>query len=235
MEFLHKTLKDVICGLEEIGYRVVSDNPVHILKFIRNDWINQKNDRVCFYFPDIQTDGAQPQRMQTASFATIRELHSKWSDQLLEHWYGLSRKSIYQSNIERRNVKLALQIFNDFLPEALCALGTKYNLFSFDAAATFIEIVKWWKVVNVKTPWKGKRLRDQFQQPVFSVDNDPKIDFLRTLLTWLDDWKSKGLDKSTLMKETHASLEHTTYGLVELARYSFGCPMSFLERYRLTV
>ncbi|XP_075726174.1 uncharacterized protein LOC142767818 [Rhipicephalus microplus] len=115
-EFLHKMLKNVICGLEKIGYRVVcvvSDNnsvnrkamshfestpsnrivyqhpsdparplffvidPVHILKCIRNNWINQKNDQVCFYFPEMQTDAAQSERMQTASFSTIRDLHSK--------------------------------------------------------------------------------------------------------------------------------------------------------------
>ncbi|KAG0439157.1 hypothetical protein HPB47_016738 [Ixodes persulcatus] len=99
-------------------------------------------------------------------------------------------------------------------------LREQHNLFSFEATATFIDIIlKWWKIVNVKTPWKGKRLRDQFQQPVFSVDNDPKIDFLHLLLKWLDEWKNKGLDKGTLTKETHAALEHTTYALVELASY----------------
>ncbi|KAG0418297.1 hypothetical protein HPB47_004972 [Ixodes persulcatus] len=216
-EFLHKMLKDVICGLEKIGYRlacVVSDNnsvnrnamshfespasnrivyqhpsdparplffgidPVHILKCIRNNWINQKNDQVCFYFPEMQTNAAQSERMQTASFSTISDLHSKECDQLLKYGYGLPRKALYPSNIERQNVKLALQIFNDSLPVALRALGAKHNMFSFEATANFIDIIpKWWKIVNVKTPWKGKRLRDQFQQPVFSVDNDPKLTF----------------------------------------------------------
>ncbi|KAH7953612.1 hypothetical protein HPB49_010597 [Dermacentor silvarum] len=106
--------------------------------------------------------------------------------------------------------------------EALRALGAKHNLFSFEATATFVEIIlKWWKIVNVKTPWKGERLRDHFQQPVLSIDNDPKIDFLHMFLKWLDEWKNKGFDNGTLTKETHAALEHTTYALVELARYSF--------------
>lgn len=260
-EFLQKTLKDVICGLEKIGYRVmcvVSDNnsvnrkamslfesppcnrivyqhpsdpsrplffvidPVHILKCIRNNWINQKNDQICFYFPEIQGDTPESERMQTASFATIRDLHSKECDQLLKYGYGLSRKALYPSSLERQDVKLALQIFNDYLPEALRALGAKHNLFSFEATATFVEIIlKWWKIVNVKTPWKGERLRDHFQQPVLSIDNDPKIDFLHMFLKWLDEWKNKGFDNGTLTKETHAALEHTTYALVELARYSF--------------
>ncbi|KAH7959066.1 hypothetical protein HPB49_008015 [Dermacentor silvarum] len=195
---------------------------MHILKCIRNNWINQKNDQICFYFPEIQGDTPESERMQTASFATIRDLHSKECDQLLKYGYGLSRKALYPSSLERQDVKLALQIFNDYLPEALRALGAKHNLFSFEAMATFVEIIlKWWKIVNVKTPWKGERLRDHFQQPVLSIDNDPKIDFLHMFLKWLDERKNKGFDNGTLTKETHAALEHTTYALVELARYSF--------------
>ncbi|KAH9378931.1 hypothetical protein HPB48_007529 [Haemaphysalis longicornis] len=76
MEVLHKTLKDVIFGLEQIGYRFVNDNHVHILKWIRNHWTNQKNDQASFYFPDIETDRARPKRMQTASVPTVIELHS---------------------------------------------------------------------------------------------------------------------------------------------------------------
>ncbi|KAH7953124.1 hypothetical protein HPB49_004983 [Dermacentor silvarum] len=197
-------------------------DPVHILKCIRNNWINQKNDQICFCFPEIQGDTPESERMQTASFAKIRDLHSKECDQLLKYGYGLSRKALYPSSLERQDVKLALQIFNDYLPEALRALGAKHNLFSFDATATFVEIIlKWWKIVNVKTPWKGERLTDHFQQPVLSIDNDPKIDVLHMFLKWLDEWKNKGFDNGTLTKETHAALEHTTYALVELARYSF--------------
>ncbi|KAH6936901.1 hypothetical protein HPB50_024064 [Hyalomma asiaticum] len=174
--------------------------------------------------------------MHTASFATIRDLHSKECDQLLKYGYGLSRKALYPSSLERQDVKLALQIFNDYLPEALRALAAKHNLFSFEATATFIEIIlKWWKIVNVKTPWKGERLRDHFQQPVLSIDNDPKIDFLHMFLKWLDEWKNKGFDKGTMTKETHAAVEHTTYALVELARYSFeelGMSYVFLGRFR---
>ncbi|KAH7965084.1 hypothetical protein HPB49_003298 [Dermacentor silvarum] len=104
-QFLHKTLKDVICGLEKIGCRVVcvvSDNnsvnrkamslfesppsnrivyqhpsdparllffvtdPVRILKYIRNNWFNLKNDQVCFYFPEFLTEAPKSERMQTA-------------------------------------------------------------------------------------------------------------------------------------------------------------------------
>ncbi|KAH7969785.1 hypothetical protein HPB52_021943 [Rhipicephalus sanguineus] len=85
----------------------------------------------------------------------------------------------------------------------------------------FIEIItKWWKVVNVKTPSKGARLRDEFQEPVFSVE-DRKIDFLYNFLDWMEEWKkrTKDCDSGTLTKETHAGLHQTTQGLIEIVRY----------------
>ncbi|XP_065298429.1 uncharacterized protein [Dermacentor albipictus] len=258
-EDLHNLLRKVICGLEEIGYRVVcvvSDNnainakamshfssppskqivyahpsnprrplffvidPVHILKCIRNNWLNQKNDQKCFYFPELKPDFIGKQQMLSASFATIRNLYNLESERLLSYGYSLSRKALCPSNIERQNVKLALQIFNDYLPQALRALGTKHNLLFFEGTATFIEIVvKWWKIVNVKTPSKGKRLLDKFQEPVHPNENDIKIDFLRNLLAWLEEWKSKNLDSGTLTRETHAAIDHTTYALVEFTKY----------------
>ncbi|XP_077489629.1 uncharacterized protein LOC144100614 [Amblyomma americanum] len=260
-EFLHNLLKDVICGLENIGYRVlcvVSDNhsvnrkamsqfttpptnailyphpsdpsrplffvidPVHILKCIRNNWLNQKNDQLCFYFPDFNENSNQPPRMRTASFATIREAYKLESDQLLRYGYSLSRKALYPSSLERQNVMFALQIFNDSLPPALRALGEKHSLLFPEDTASFIEVIaKWWKVVNVKTPWKGKRLNDRFQEPVFPSEDDMKVAFLYKILDWLDSLKEKNLDSGVLTKETHASLHQTTHALVEVSRYCF--------------
>ncbi|XP_037561291.2 uncharacterized protein LOC119440456 [Dermacentor silvarum] len=51
--------------------------------------------------------------------------------------------------------------------------------------------------------------------------SDLKDDQRFVTVMWLDEWKNKGFDNGTLTKETHAALEHTSYALVELARYSF--------------
>lgn len=260
-EYLHKLLKDVVCGLENIGYRVlcvVSDNhsvnrkamslftspptnaivyphpsdpsrplffvidPVHILKCIRNNWLNQKNDQLCFYFPELNENSDQPPRMVAASFATIREAYKLEYDQLLRYGYTLSRKALYPSSLERQNVKLVLQIFNDFLPQALRSLSEKHTFLFPEETASFIDIVvKWWKIVNVKAPYKGKRLKDLFQEPVFPSEDDPKVSFLYKILDWLDSWKEMNLDSGMLTKETHASLHQTTHALVEISRYCF--------------
>ncbi|KAG0410260.1 hypothetical protein HPB47_012621 [Ixodes persulcatus] len=140
---------------------------VHILKCIRNNWLNQGNDRHVFYFPEFQVESTRERHMLSASFATIREAYNLECDQLLRYGHSLSRKALCPSNIERQNVKLALQIFNDSLPPALRSIGVKHNLLHYEGTASFIEIiVKWWKIVNVKAPNKGRRLNDDFQNPV---------------------------------------------------------------------
>ncbi|XP_040073973.1 uncharacterized protein LOC115329107 [Ixodes scapularis] len=197
-------------------------DPVNILKCIRNSWLDQSNELLCFYFPEFHAEPTRVQRMLSASFAAIRDLYNLENYQLVRYGYSLSREVLYPVNTERENVKLALQIFNDSLPQVLRALGAKHNLRFFEETASFIEIVvKWWRIVNVKAPDTGTALRNQFQEPVFSSEDDPKVDFLYNFLDWLDEWKGKDLDSGMLTSETHAALQHTTHALVEVARYCF--------------
>ncbi|KAH7958666.1 hypothetical protein HPB49_004081 [Dermacentor silvarum] len=44
-------------------------------------------------------------------------------------------------------------------------------------------------IVNVKTPLKGQRLRDPFQEPISAL-KCRKIDYLNKILDWLDYWQS---------------------------------------------
>ncbi|XP_077544212.1 uncharacterized protein LOC144156208 [Haemaphysalis longicornis] len=196
-------------------------DPVHILKCVRNNWTKQRNHQRCFYFPEFEQQTASERRMLSASFGTIVEVYNLEVGQLLRHAYTLSRKALFPSDIEKQNVKLALQVLNDTVPLAVLEIGGKNDLCHVEGTATFIEImVKWWKIVNVKTPSKGARLRDEFQEPVFSL-SDSKVDFLYNLLDWMEEWKerTKDCDSGTLTKETHAALHQTTPRLIEIARY----------------
>ena len=49
-------------------------DPVHLLKSIRNNWINQKNHKKCMHFPsfDGMTDA---QNFHTAAFNSLRKLY----------------------------------------------------------------------------------------------------------------------------------------------------------------
>jgi hypothetical protein len=87
---------------------------VHLLKCIRNNWINQKNDDTCLFFPDFEDSlcGDTNQSLKTASFLALRKIHENELNNLIKYCHTLSVKSLCPNNFERQNVKLALQIFN---------------------------------------------------------------------------------------------------------------------------
>ncbi|KAH6925859.1 hypothetical protein HPB50_011306 [Hyalomma asiaticum] len=160
--------------------------------------------------------------MLCAYFKTIKDAYNLECDQLLRYGYTISRKAISPTDIEKQNVALALQIFAESGPNAIRVVGGKHKLNHYEETATFIDIiVKWWKVVNVKTPFKGFRLRDEFQKRVFPSSRDPKVSFLYDLLDWLDAWQEKNTNACRLTDETHGALCQTTQALVEIARYCF--------------
>lgn len=88
--------------------------------------------------------------------------------------------------------------------------------------ASFIEIVaKRWNVVNVKTPKGETKLKDDFQTPVLFLEDDSNVEFLCSLVDWLDVWKSKDISTGKLIKDRHRALRQTTRTLVEVATYCF--------------
>lgn len=98
-------------------------DPVHILKCVRNNWIKQRNDQRCFYFPEFEQQTASERRMLSASFGTIVDVYNIEVGQLLRHAYTLSRKALFPSDIEKQNVKLALQVLNNTVPHAIREIG----------------------------------------------------------------------------------------------------------------
>ncbi|KAH9360048.1 hypothetical protein HPB48_001622 [Haemaphysalis longicornis] len=160
--------------------------------------------------------------MLYAYFKTIKAAYELECDQLLRYGYTVSRKAVSPSDIEKQNVQLALQVFSESRPNALRAIGAKHQLKHYEETVSFMEtIVKWWKIVNVKTPFKGARFRDDFKKPVFLSERDPMLSFLYDFLDWLEYWKEKQADTCKLIKETHGALRQTTQALIEICRYCF--------------
>lgn len=96
----------------------VINDTVHILKCIRNNWINLKNDNLTFCFPDFENLDIT----RYASFKAVRDLYDVESQKLIKYGYGLSIKAIWPSTFERQNVKLVLQIFNERIEKSLLEL-----------------------------------------------------------------------------------------------------------------
>ena len=195
---------------------------VHIFNCIRNNWLNQKSDKRCILYPPFNYDKistANTSGFAIASFDSLKQLHYLESGNILKHAYKLSSKALFPTNLGRQNVRLVLQVFNDFVSQGLLQLGEKHNIPHFMDTSTFIKIITtWWEVVNVKTPRKGLRLNNIYQQPLISKDTSAKL-FLHYFADWLERWKNDKSSFGNLSNETFTALIHTTNALLEVATY----------------
>ena len=71
-----------------------------------------------------------------ASFASHRYLHDAKCNSLVKFALSLN-----PSTFERQNVKLALQVFNNFAAQALTFLGEKTMIPYYETTSTFINII----------------------------------------------------------------------------------------------
>ncbi|KAF2885617.1 hypothetical protein ILUMI_20559 [Ignelater luminosus] len=185
---------------------------VHILKNIRNNWLNKRNQG--FKYPNF----SNMEISETVSFEALKEMHASESTSLLKNGFNLSLKTLCPSNLERQNVRLAVNIFNSSISIALKELGPRKHFKNWEGTANFIEIIsRWWDIVNVKTPLKGQRLRNVFQEPI-TLTSIHIISFLKTFLSWLSKWELLE-DGITLTKETHFALKHTTEALIHMSNF----------------
>lgn len=252
---LHMYIKNVIIGLEKIGYFIVcvtTDNnsingkamsffanpprlsivyvhpydakrplfyiydPVHLLKCIRNNWLNQKNDGQCMYYLDFDDHT----KTKTASFKTIKNIHSLEDGQIVKYVYELSLKALSPSSMERQNVKLCLQIFNEHVCEGLKVMASHTDdKFCAETADYISIIIKWWKIMNVKSKYKGLQKRDIYSEPLTINESDERVIYLKKFLLWVDSWKACGNTTGFLTQETYTALSHTTHAVLELLTY----------------
>ncbi|KAF2889124.1 hypothetical protein ILUMI_17049, partial [Ignelater luminosus] len=221
-EVLHTFLKNIVIALHHIGFEVlgvVSDNhsinrkaisyfsnppevkivypnpadenkplyfvidTVHILKNIRNNWLNKRNQD--FKYPNF----SNMEISETASFEALKEMHASGSTSLLN------------------SISISLK-----------ELKPRKHFQNWEGTANFIEIIfQWWDIVNVKTPLKGQRLQNVFQEPI-TLTSIHIISFLKTFLSWLSKWELLE-DGITLTKETHFALKHTTEALIHMSNF----------------
>ncbi|KAF2889763.1 hypothetical protein ILUMI_16410, partial [Ignelater luminosus] len=118
---------------------------VHILKNIRNNWLNKRNQD--FKYPNF----SNMEISEMASFEALKEMHASESTSLLKYGFNLSLKTLYPSNLERQNVKLAVNIFKSSISIALKELGPRKHFKNWEGTANFIEIIsRWWYIVNYR-------------------------------------------------------------------------------------
>ena len=99
---------------------------VHILKYFRNNWLGQKDASKYMIFPKFCFNGNHElDNVQSASFCTLQKLHALESQSLLKYCYKMTAKTLSSSNLERQNVNLVLQIFNEYTIQGLLTLEKK--------------------------------------------------------------------------------------------------------------
>lgn len=137
----------------------------------------------------------------------MRELFHLEKYMLLKLAPTLTRKALYPISIERQNVTLAVNIFHPKNTVALQILKDQ-GINIADGTIQFLKLItKWWTIVNVQHPMKGKYTRNDDASPICGPDDD-KLLFLENLKIYFDIWFMSHT-QGKLSNETYTALTHT--------------------------
>ena len=201
---------------------------VHLLKSIRNNWINQINQT--FIFPRVDGSTAK------ACFAHLKQLYDSERNAIAKLAPGLTVMALHPNNTQRQNVTLALKVFAEKNISALTEFGNRFN-FGVSGTRDFIlTIVQLWKILNVKQMRKGQQLNDVFCEPIRSLHDD-KLNWLSTFYDWLCAWERLQLNPRSgcLSKETLFALKQTVLAAKLIAEYllrELGCHYVLLGKFQ---
>lgn len=115
-------------------------DPVHVLKSVRNNCLNQRNSGKCMYFPDLSSTDPKPPIL-TASFKALRELHEAEQDELLKIAPTPSLKALDRRTWKGKMLKFASRIFNEL---TIAALNPTTIQHAKGTAALMATIPTWW-------------------------------------------------------------------------------------------
>lgn len=189
---------------QEHEFFLIHDS-VHLIKCIRNNWETEKT-KVIDFIPPNRSDSV------SASWSDIVALY-KSEEQNVVRRTNLSHESVYPTNIQKTNVNLALQVFDEKVVAAL-------NVDGKSETAIFVEhIVKLWKRLNCKNPILHVQLNDPDRQPIRST-NDEGLAFLSSMAdSFANSEPGKGRARTrSLTTETNFALVNSLRGLVEVSK-----------------
>ena len=152
-----------------------------------------------------------------ASFSHLAVIYQLEQTSVIKQGNRLNYKCLHPHSIERLNVKLALRVFCDITVASLRTFGpSQEQLPNWEGTQFVIEIIlKFWNIVNVKTPFKGKHKRLDDANPISDL-NDNRITWMTEFVTWLYKWRqySEANNTTFLTTETFEALSHTMNGMV---------------------
>ena len=129
---------------------------VHIIKSIRNNWLNLKNIDKTFTYPNFNDENCT--EICYAKFNDLEKLYNYELSSIVKKAPSLTYKSLHPHSLERQSVSLALKIFDEKTITGLKMFMPVSNTHE------FMKIINtYWNIVNVKTIFKGEHKRDDYQ------------------------------------------------------------------------
>lgn len=184
---------------------------VHILKNVRNNWINLKNADKAFHFPAFDDN-----ILKEAKFSSLQNLYKNESNSIVKMAPNLNYKTCFPTNLERQNVKLVMNIFNEKTISAIKTID--------EETGNFMEIIlKWWTLVNIKNPVIHTIKLNSIAKPFHSI-NDERLSFLTNFTIWINHWRDcceiifNG--EGFLTQDTSKAICHSTECLINIIKYS---------------
>lgn len=191
---------------------------VHLLKSIRNNWLNLKNESLTFSCPKWVDNDTTVH----ASFSDLRQIYRSEKNNLLKEAHSLSWKALYPHSLERQKVSLALKIFNESNIAALKTLGpSDPSLISWEGTVHFLSIIcHWWDIINVHHQYYGRNKIKPSATPFFSIE-DSRLTWLSEMSAWLRLWKDtcKISHEGFLSQDTFFALTHSLECMIHVIKY----------------
>jgi len=152
---------------------------------------------------------------KVANFEDIIEVFEIEQDKPLKIATKLKKEVFEPSNLQRTSTKLAGAVFHESTITALKLYANDSNTF-LDTSLFLAHIKKFWEVLNVRTPFKGKSKRLLSMDPIRSTI-DWQFDFFESMRIFFNSWQLAGT--SGLSRETFLANKQTVSAMGELALY----------------
>jgi len=180
-------------------------DPTHLMKNIRNNWLNEKERKIEIYLPEKQST-------VLAKWTDVSNIYLQEENNIVRQT-ALTKLAIYPSAIERQKVQLVLQVFHDKTVSALKIAG-------FSDTSEFVStFLKMWKILNNKDCFAYQRLNDVDRKPP-SKENDEPLKYLKSLSACIK--KSRTLHASKrhfFTSQTCSALTNSLDALAELSEW----------------
>lgn len=190
---------------------------VHILKSIRNNWLNKK----LIAFPDFDDHTI----LKQAEYKNLELMYDTEKSSVIKYGHLLSKKALHPSSVQKQNVKLALSILNEKNIAALKSMSRNPDYAerfeNADETCDFIQIfTNWWKVVNCKSIFESERFNDKYRAAI-TDENSEQIQYLKKFSLWLKNWRQFVPISESISFQTFQALITTTDAFIKMSSYLF--------------